>query len=259
MTTNDDDGRKFDLAEMRSLLGDPPLLPSENREHYEKMFSHFVGCFMPRDPVELIFLTRLVEESWFVRRYVRHAVLAVERRYRQNLEFRAERAKARHARREMLARALADKLTQNPKDIAQATHLERKVENLSAEVDEILSATPTELDDNRSLELGMEFQEHLDKRAYRATRMFNEALQQFEHYRDGLGKRLREAAVEAIADQREQDEPEECEEVHLDPLDTPTLVPDAEPQTEQAPAASTETSPSQEANDGTPNPDETTQ
>jgi hypothetical protein len=68
----------------------------------------------------------------------------------------------------------------------------------AAELDEILLRTPSELQHNRALEKSMLFQEQLDKLIASATKRFNETLELFEHYREGLGQRLRRVAEEAL-------------------------------------------------------------
>ena len=67
-----------------------------------------------------------------------------------------------------------------------------------SDVDEILERTPTELEHNRALEKGIIFQEQLDKLTSSATKLFNEALLLFEHYNEGLGRRLRQAAQKLL-------------------------------------------------------------
>ena len=50
------------------------------------------------------------------------------------------------------------------------------------------------------------FQEQLDKLIASATKRFNDTLELFEHYREGLGQRLRQAAEELLkADLPEQE------------------------------------------------------
>ena len=42
----------MDLAEIRKLLGSPPVLSTENAEAYEAMINGFMGSLVPRDLVE---------------------------------------------------------------------------------------------------------------------------------------------------------------------------------------------------------------
>ena len=64
--------------------------------------------------------------------------MAVERWYQQSLEFQAQRIKMQNARKESLANGLAERMTQNPPEVADLLHLEEKVLDSPADVDEIL-------------------------------------------------------------------------------------------------------------------------
>ena len=77
-------------------------------------------------------------------------------------------------------------------------HLEEKVVEAASEIDEILERTPTELQHNRALEKSILFQEQLDKLIVSATKRFNDTLELLEHYREGLGQQLRQAAEEVL-------------------------------------------------------------
>jgi hypothetical protein len=73
--------------------------------------------------------------------------------------------------------------------------------------DEILERTPTELEHNRALGNGIVFHEQLDKLISSATKRFNETLVLLEHYSEGLGRRVRQAAQKLLAPNcREQNE-----------------------------------------------------
>jgi len=194
------------LADLETLASPPPVLRSEDRELYEKIRDRFMACFAPKDVLEWHLVNRLIEEAWFIKRYTRHQTVAVERWYQQSLEFQAQRVKAQSARKETLANSLAERMTQRPPEVADLLHLEEKVLESPAELDEILQRTPTELQHNRALEKSMLFQEQLDKLIASATKRFNDTLELFEHYREGLGQRLRWVAEDILkADGPEHD------------------------------------------------------
>jgi hypothetical protein len=193
------------LADLETLASPPPVLSSEDHELYEKISDRFTACFAPEDVLEWHLVNRLIEEAWFIKRYTRHKTVAVERWYQESLEFQAQRAKAQNARKETLAN-LAERMTQRPPEVADLLHLEEKVLDSAAEFDEILQRTPTELQHNRALEKGMLFQEQLDKLIASATKRFNDTIELFEHYREGLGQRLRRVAEDVLkADGPEHD------------------------------------------------------
>ena len=178
-----------------------------------------MDCFAPADILEWHLVNRLIEEAWFIKRYTRHQTVAVERWYQQSLEFQAQRVKAQRARKETLANSLAERMTQRPPEVADLLHLEGKVLDSPAELDEILLRTPTELQHNRALEKSMLFQEQLDKLIASATKRFNDALELFEHYREGLGQRLRRVAEEVL----KADGPPHDGEVPLKPRAPPSF------------------------------------
>jgi hypothetical protein len=182
------------------LLSPPPVLRSEDRELYERIRDQFMACFAPEDVLEWHLVNRLVEEAWFIKRYNRHQTLAIERRHHQSLEFQVQRLKVQNARKEALAKRTAGQMTQKPAEVADLLHLEENVLDTASEIDEIFERTPTELQYNRALEKSMLFQEQLDKLIASATKRFNEALELLEHYREGLGARLRQVAEEVLKD-----------------------------------------------------------
>jgi hypothetical protein len=143
-------------------------------------------------------INRLVDEAWFIKRYSRHQTLAIERRHQQSLEIQAQWLKTRNARKEQSAKSMVDRMTQKPAEVADLLHLEEKVTEAASEVDEILGRTPTELQHNQALQESILFQEQLDKLIASSTKRFNDTLELLEHYREGLGQRLRQIAEEAL-------------------------------------------------------------
>ena len=114
-----------------------------------------MACLAPEDVLACTLIDRLVDEMWFIKRYGRHQTLAIERWYRQSLDFQVQRLKAQNGRKEVLAQNLAEVLSHKPPEVAGLIHLEKKVGNPVEEIDEILQRTPTELEHNRALEKGI--------------------------------------------------------------------------------------------------------
>jgi hypothetical protein len=191
---------KPNATAFEAFLGPPPVLRTEDRDLYEKIRAEFMSDFQPRDILEWQLITRLVDDAWFIKRYNRHQTLAIERRHHQSLEFQVQRLKVQNARKEALAKSMAGRMTQRPAEVADLLHLEENVLDTASEIDEIFERTPTELQYNRALEKSMLFQEQLDKLIASATKRFNEALELLEHYREGLGARLRQVAEEVLKD-----------------------------------------------------------
>jgi hypothetical protein len=186
------------VSAFEALSGPPPVLRTEERKLYDQIRAKFMSCFKPEDILEWQLINRLVDEAWFIKRYSRHQTLAIERRYQQSLEFRAQRLRAENARKEQLAKSMADRMRQKPAEVADLLHLEEKVVEAASEIDEILERTPTELQHNRALEESILFQEQLDKLIASSTKRFNDTLELLAHYREGLGQRLRQVAEEVL-------------------------------------------------------------
>ena len=198
---------KLNLVELEALYNPPPVLRTEDRELYDKVRAQFMACLMPADILEWQLVNRLIDDAWFIKRYTRHQTVMVERRFQQSLEFQVQRIKTQLTRKEAQANRLAERMTQNPPEVAHLLHLEDQVFDLPPDVDEILLRTPTELEHNRALEKSIIFQEQLDRLIASATKRFNETLELLEHYKEGLGQRLRQAAEELLRpNNTEQDE-----------------------------------------------------
>jgi hypothetical protein len=189
---------KFNPAKLKQLLGRPPVLRSESRGDYDKLFKHLIKHFEPRDIVEVILLDHLVYEIWIFKRYSRHQVVALERRHQQLVAFQIERRKAQGARKEKLASEQADIMTSTPSDIMQMIKLEDTVQSGVAEVDEIIRRTPSEREHNRALEASVAFNDQLDKWLSNAKVRLNKTLERLEQYREGLGQRLRQPVQEVL-------------------------------------------------------------
>ncbi len=100
---------KTQLAELSALLGEPPVLSSENAEDYNLMWQKLIECCMPADLMELLLVRQIQNETWTIIRLHRHQTLAVERRFRETNGFLAERRKELKAKKQALAEELARK------------------------------------------------------------------------------------------------------------------------------------------------------
>ena len=214
---------------MRAMSGPPPVLRSESHVQYMAIFDRYIELFEPQDMLELTLLTHLVNEVWLIKRYMRHQTLSIERWHQQSLAFQTQRTRSQDARKERLANEKAETMTGKPADIAKLVRLEDKFQTTVQDVDEIANRRPTELEHNRALEQGSAFQEQLDKWLTTAMVRFNKTLELFEHYREGLGQRLRQVADQIID--------AEYKEVEADreQVPAPPLVPSNQTATSTAP------------------------
>jgi hypothetical protein len=67
------------FAELEALLGQPPVLRTEDAEFYHKIRARFMACFSPEDVIQWWLVDRLVDDAWLIKRYSRHHTVAVER------------------------------------------------------------------------------------------------------------------------------------------------------------------------------------
>jgi len=189
---------KQQLTEFSALFGPPPVLSSENDENYEAMCNHLMDCLGPVDFLEVLLIKTVLNESWKLIRYYRHQAVGTERRFRQSLAFQGERRRELTARREALARELAEKTGRPLTDFDKLVHLEEVVSSVVDDVDRILDRGATETQHNQALADGIAFQEQLDRLITAAIARRNDALETLELYRNGLGQTWRRISDEVI-------------------------------------------------------------
>ena len=226
MTSEEGKVTKLNLADINALAGPPPVLRTEDRDLYDRIHAQFMACLQPGDFLEWWLIDGLVVDGWYIKRYRYHQTVSVERWFEQSLEFQVQRLKSQHTRRQAFLGDRAQQMTATPADVAQVVGLEDKVSAVAAEIDEVLKRVPDEIAHNRALEKGITFQEQLDKLIASTTKRFNERLELFEHYREGLGQRLRQAAAEfEILDGAKQDEdvPRQLEAPAIVPSETAVI------------------------------------
>jgi hypothetical protein len=189
---------KFDLAEMKALFAAPPVLATESAEQFEKVFDQVAVSLNVQDMVELILVRDFAIPSWELDRYTRHRTVAFDRKFKDTLEAQVQQLKTQRARREAYSARLAERLAERPPEVAQLLELESKVLEVDAEVDEILSRTPSELSYNLALERSIAFHKDLEFLITCITKRRNEALEMLDRYRQGLGRRAKEVMDEIL-------------------------------------------------------------
>ena len=180
------------------MFGPPPVLRSESHVQYMAIFDRYIELLEPQDVLELTLLTHLVNEVWLIKRYMRHQTLGIERWHQQSLAFQKQRHQSQDARKEHLVRQKAETMTLKPADITELVHLEDSFDTAIKDVDEIIDRRPAELEHDHALEQGSAFQEQLDRWLTTAMVRFNKTLELLEHYREGLGQRLRQVVDQII-------------------------------------------------------------
>lgn len=190
-----------DLGRCMALLGPAPILSTEDPKHFEEMFQLVVQCVKPLNLPEVMYLWHYVVACWNIKRYTRHATVAIERRHQLNREFLAQRAKAREKRLADLAMKKVQNAGQSPPDVADLVRLEQKITDLATETDDILEGTASERDHNKALEQTMAFQEQLNTLIISQTAIRNDALRQLELFRFGLSQLVEDTTTEIIEGQ----------------------------------------------------------
>jgi hypothetical protein len=173
----------------------------------------------PGDFLELGQVRSVVDNTWEAQRYSRHRILAVERRCRDSLEFQETRAKDIKKRRDQAILDLADKLGRPPSDLARWAELEFDLDTIMDDIDEIMARIPSELQHARALEAAIEYHQQLERLINGALHRRDKALELLEHYREGLGQRLRKEADEII------DDPAKGVEEAASQIEAPSVVP----------------------------------
>jgi hypothetical protein len=209
------------MSKFEELGVSAPVLRSEDEKLYDKIHEHYMRHFKPADVVAWSLVIRLIHSSWLIMRYTRHQTVAVERWFETSLAYQAQRLRLQKSRREGLAENLVDSLSQNPADIAQLIETERKALEVDSDVADILNRTPSEIAHNRAMEKSIGFQQQLETLLSSTTKRFDETLELLDHYSEGLGRRLRQAAEQLFAAEAQKgadDKPELVE--------APSAIPD---------------------------------
>jgi hypothetical protein len=190
--TQQEKSTETQLAELLQLFGPPPVLSSEDIRSYREIMARLLESFAPRDFMEQSVIKELTDSTWDVMRSSRHKTLLMERRFRERLEFQAQRGKAAAQGKDAPAKkpvAPNGKPSTEPEDV---------LEGLVADVDAILLEPAAARDHLRALEVGLVCYEHLDKLLAAARTRRTNALDRIERYRAGLGHSLRQASNKII-------------------------------------------------------------
>jgi predicted ATP-dependent protease len=186
------------LSDLSALLGEPPVLSSENAENYQLMWKKLIECFTPTDLMELVLVQQIQTETWKILRFHRHQALAVERRYRESSQFLAERRNALKAKKQALAEELARKSGQPVTEYSMLVELDDNIMSAATDVDKIVAQKPTEIEHNRAMEDGLNFEESIDRLLTFAHKRQNDAVHLLDIYRHGLGQHWREISDKVI-------------------------------------------------------------
>ena len=174
---------EVEIEELSTLLGPPPILSSENEAHYKRILKEFYACLGPADFFEVMLIRQFVDDLWVGQRYRRHQTLAVERRYRQNLEYQQKLIAVMKKPRS----AVADEENENaPRELRPIIKLRDTITSSVADVDAILERGATEMEHNFELERGIVSCERFDHLISSADARGLHKFKLFEQYRQCL-------------------------------------------------------------------------
>jgi hypothetical protein len=189
---------KIILAELKDLFGPPPVLRTEDPKAYDGIMLRLIQCFAPRDFMEQLLMKQLTDQTWDMKRYTHHKTLSIERKFLQRLGSLAKRAKAAGQKQDGQARKPIEGDGQPLTELVRMYDLEDFIQGTVQDVDAILERLPAEFDHARALEASIDYHTRLDELLSTATARRNDALDQLERYRRGLGGLLRKASDEII-------------------------------------------------------------
>ena len=203
------------VLELKERFGPPPVLSTESLEAYYGIMAELVDCFQPKDMVQKMLDVDLTNCTWEIKRYTRHKSLTIDRKYRQCLEYQAQRVKRLAERKNGIAR---DESAIEPENLAmQMFELEDDIQVALNEWREILRRTPKELDHAHALEAAIDYHERLDALLRRSMMQRDDVLEALERYENG--RNLRRVSANIIDG--------ECTPIDDQPAQTPAPVPDS--------------------------------
>jgi hypothetical protein len=208
-----------ELLRFRTLMGEPPVLSSEDRAHFEELFRVTAAAIPPRNMIDVMNVWYFVCASWSINRYNRHATVAIERHTLQTQAIDAERTRLRKLRASNQEDIEARKLTGSPADVAEVVRLYEKDADTVEDLDRIFERADLERDHNKSLLVMLDSQETLNRLVISQTAIKNESFRQIELCRIGLGELDNEDTQNVIEG--------ECKEVKVSSHETevPSIVP----------------------------------
>jgi hypothetical protein len=181
------------LAELKRVLGPPPILSTERAQAFDDMFNGLAKSLRSADFMEEALVWELTVCTWDIIRYSRYKSLLVERRYQQDRDMKVKRIKQAAARKETL------EANKPANALDRLCELQDAVEESVQDVDAILARGTEEFDHARALEAAMVHYAQLDALLSVANKRRSDIIDQLERYREGLGRNSRKVS-DAIID-----------------------------------------------------------
>jgi hypothetical protein len=189
---------RLSLIEMKALLPPVPVLATESREQFEKIFDQLVVSLKCQDMVELIHIHDFALATWEEARYTRHRVVAFDRKFKDVVAGEVPDHRDPNVRQKAIAERLAEHLAYRPRDVGHLIELENKVMEAADDVSAVLKRTPAELAYNKALERSVDLHKDLEFLITSMRKRRNEALEMLDYYRQSLGKRAEQTMAEIL-------------------------------------------------------------
>lgn len=179
----------IDAAEVAKMFGPPPILSTESIEFYDEMLTRFLRCLGPDDFIVLVFIRDLANFEWEVQRLTRHKTWAIERKFRQRLEYQKSAERKSNPQ-------LTKPSGQPATGLERVCELEVVFEATIKDVDEIFKRAATEIRHAQGLEEAIGYYERLDTLLNIAIGRRNSCLDQIKRYRADLHERVLDEIIE---------------------------------------------------------------
>lgn len=166
-------------AELWAGFGQPPVLSSENKEHYDMLRNACIAYYRPTNMWHVSFIRELVDTQWEIMRVLRYRTAAIERYYQYRMR---ESRKAvdqivqrrKEEVRELLPHSHNDFVQERVSDLQTGTAM------IEARFEEL--AQPDDAKHSLALERAVKFVKELDKSQKNAAARRHDLLKILEYY-----------------------------------------------------------------------------
>ena len=188
------------VAEIKAIYAPPPLLSTESIANYDTLLRMLVETYRPTVGFQKIQIRQLADLTWKRFRFDRYGVLAIDRRFRKNRDFQADRAAFLAERKAAEEGRLLDRQEVDclPKDVQREYAMFRLPDDIGGDVDRILKRAATEREHARALEECLGIQLQIDSLDTSAARKLDDLLRQIAQYENKISNRQQAEADDVI-------------------------------------------------------------
>ncbi len=201
-------------TEIREMMGEPPVLATEDTEAYEDMFARFAAAMHPKDFIEWMFVQDLTDARWEIQRYRVLKALVIQEAQKEKVKRLAGVCEVSFTTQAWGLRAARSGLA--PVQAETGDKSKDETEKLKAESEkkfqadaaklmyetakklELLHKPATNADYAGALADWILPYQQVDRLQSAAEKRFESVLEQLDHHRVGLGLRLRQVSDEIV-------------------------------------------------------------